>query len=57
MNGTVHGPVPFANDFPTYIYFVSFVILGAIFMIGVFSGILYINFKLHKSKYTNPDLK
>lgn len=56
MNGTPNGPVPFANEATTYIYFVSFVFIGSMFFWSFFAGILYIKFKTYRAEEVSPDL-
>lgn len=49
------GPIEFNNQYSSYIFFLSFVIFGVMFLINLFTGVIFYNFtmaeKLTKHKY------
>lgn len=49
------GPLRFNNQYSSYIFFLSFVIFGVMFLINLFTGVIFYNFtmaeKLTKHKY------
>lgn len=38
------GPTRFKNEWPAYVFFVSFLLIGAIFLLGFLAGIIFVNF-------------
>lgn len=38
------GPILYGNKWVTYIYFILFILVGVLFFMGFFAGILFINF-------------
>lgn len=41
-----NGPSPFNNQYSSYIYFISFVLFGTLFLINLFIGVIFYNFTL-----------
>lgn len=38
------GPILYGNRWFTFIYFILFILIGVLFFLGFFAGILFINF-------------
>ncbi|CAK57129.1 unnamed protein product (macronuclear) [Paramecium tetraurelia] len=44
------GPILYGNRWVTLIYFMLFILVGVLFFLGFFAGILFINFQTYKTK-------
>ncbi|CAD8084110.1 unnamed protein product [Paramecium sonneborni] len=43
------GPILYGNRWITFIYFILFILVGVLFFMGFFAGILFINFQTYKN--------
>ncbi|CAD8119651.1 unnamed protein product [Paramecium sonneborni] len=48
--GEDQGPILYDNRWVTIIYFMLFILVGVLFFLGFFAGILFINFQTYKSQ-------
>ncbi|CAD8124288.1 unnamed protein product [Paramecium sonneborni] len=48
--GEDKGPILYDNRWVTLIYFMLFILVGVLFFLGFFAGILFINFQTYKTK-------